>query len=274
MDDRRFDDMVMALAGEPGTRRSVLRVLASGIAGGALAGLLDSESAGSKNNNKNKNKKKKNKPKNPPPTAECVLNEDCGGCQSCIGGQCEDDPVRLCDSQRCLVPRCTGQSYTCVSECFEGDEECCNGRCEPACTNGCAADPNQACLCETPPAGTRYCPASNTCGECCDDDDCQGGGSNRLCCLASSQCRDNDGNGCLLNPDDCLQTRPGPGTKFCPDTGICAGCCEDGDCHNSMVCDGFACVCREGWGPCGIGLCCPPDMCCGGGNSGCVPCNP
>ena len=162
----QFDDLTRSVVGEGGTRRAVLRVLAGAALGGLVARLGLAEDAEAKPRRKKRkqhkpgeksqptgglqsegkrNKKRKNKPK---------------GKKQC------SDIVPLCPKP-CQEPRCdlaTGK-YVCQDMCREG-WSCCNGLCEPPCTNGCMEDPNQACLCEKPPADEDvYCALEHLCGE-------------------------------------------------------------------------------------------------------------
>jgi hypothetical protein len=191
MDAPQFDRLATFVGSN--SRRHVLRLLAGTFLTAPFALLAvpvaDAKGRGKKKKkNGNKGTKKGDRPP-PPPDRPCP--RECSGCETCVDGACVDLPP-LCDEEQCQRPVCnvitrqwacgdkpgaecdtaacevrycdseTG-AWACADLVCQQGEVCCNGACEPACTNGCHPDPGAACLCESPPEGTTYCFTRNVC---------------------------------------------------------------------------------------------------------------
>jgi hypothetical protein len=268
MDYGQFDDLTRSVAGDCGTRRAVLRLLAGGVVGGFVARLGLTETAetkakkkrkqhkpgeqsqptggvqteGKRNKRKNRDKNRDKKPKPKPP--ECYSNGACGPCQSCVNGTCMD-LVPLCPGD-CTKAVCNSEtnSWECRSTCQLQDSICCQGQClaSPACGNTGKQLNMETCQCECPP-GKKECPNDSCVPDyaCCPGETSCGGGrcaSAGQCCPGMKPC---DNVGCI--PDNsCCRFGPFPD---------CTGCTQ-------MTCDNGDWLCVEKPGvDCGSGTCCP-----------------
>lgn len=155
--------------------------------------------------------------------ADCVANEQCGFCQWCQGGVCQDQPddadvKNECPPGDCLTGLCNGSGGCGVdpggTPCDGGDGDWCNSTCDGGgnCTGTPVSCPDDGNLCN----GPEYCNTSS--GSCqsgpnlpastyCDGNElitCDGNGN----VTGSEVCP----NGCdsAADPNECFQSRVDP----------------------------------------------------------------
>lgn len=213
------------------------------------------------------------------PGLTCESDVDCGS-----GYKCSDAQICIqCDDELCGGLACCGENQSCI----EG--QCCNNPCgDSCCSYGqdcvdgvcCNACGDEGCcgFKETCLVG-ECCPDSKVCAEgCCDSDemcsdtgicvDCSGdlcGGTD--CCGLNQTCDDGeckDVCGTVVCDSDemCVDD------DCCPQENVCddGSCCEGGCCGDRCCPDGESCVgdvCCPSTNVCDDGLCCQ-DECCGG----------
>jgi hypothetical protein len=253
MDDGHFDHVARDLADGRGSRRAVLRFLASGVVGllASRLGFFEVTEAKSKNTKRKrrsrrtpndalqaegKRKGKKGGKKKPklqlpppqPPPVECAGDGDCAACERCLGGECSFGLVAPCDRTACQEPVCNVSTNTweCRRTCLHPEAVCCQGQClaSPPCGGGKQLDPS-TCQCECP-AGQWQC-ADGSCvpsTQCCaGEKSCPGGVcvSADQCCPGQKRC----GDGSCIAEDQCCADAPPP---------LCASGCQRIVCLNGQ----------------------------------------
>jgi len=181
---------------------------------------------------------------------ECFTETDCAVCESCVGGNCVEIPLRdgyIATNQDgvCVILKtcaCGGadcpQGYACVS--YDGDT-CVCVKCEGTCSNN--GDCGDGCFC----GDTNICLPSPCNGDCENAGDC---GEN--CGCLNGRCVPCDSINCATNPEDCAAilgceckgTHCGKQDDSCDNP-----CTYAGDCGEGCGCDNEDCV------PCGYYSC-------------------
>ena len=181
---------------------------------------------------------------------ECFTETDCAVCESCVGGNCVEIPLRdgyIATNQDgvCVILKtcaCGGadcpQGYACVS--YDGDT-CVCVKCEGTCSGN--GDCGDGCFC----GDTNICLPSPCNGDCENAGDC---GEN--CGCLNGRCVPCDSINCSTNPEDCAAilgceckgTHCGKQDDSCDNP-----CTYAGDCGEGCGCDNEDCV------PCGYYSC-------------------
>lgn len=207
----RFDTMTRAAGDRAATRRTVARLLAAGAASAFAARLALPTALAKPAAADGRAASRHRKQPGPPETQSAGTRPDDRPSRKGKGRghhkRCSE-VVPLCPP--CHDPRCDQrtQTWSCVAACPVGFG-CCNGQCEPPCDNGCDYNPAEACACETPPAGTSYCPSLGQCHATCP-----------TCPSGAHACPDYGyGNAFDLPPDCC------PDSHYYYDTSICRFAC-------------------------------------------------
>ena len=166
--------------------------------------------------------------------ADCVTNQQCGFCQWCQGGACENQPSDAdvkndCPSGECLTGLCDG-SGGCGEDptgtpCNGGDGDWCNSSCNGGtCSGGPVSCPDDGNICN----GSESCNSSN--GSCQSgpnlpaSDYCDG--SDLVTC---------DGSGNMTGSETCPL-----GCDTTPDPDQCHGQVDPSNMDPSMLCAGVA----------------------------------
>jgi hypothetical protein len=252
MDDRRFDDLVRNL-GASNSRRTVLKGLLAGAAGGVIGLFGGGGALAAKGGNGSSNK-----PDCCPSSAPRLCNNHCvdslsdaGNCGGC-GNICP--PGATCQNGACMCPSGT---RLCGAACVDVTSDSANcGSCGSACPPGETCQ-GSVCVC---PVGTTNCNGvchdltndpnnCGTCGHICGTGaTCQGG-----TCVSTTQCT-NDSNcpaGFHCAAGVCLANQlcaPGA-TQSC---GSNVGACIPGT---------QTCQSNGTWGPCVGGILPQPETC-------------
>ena len=279
MDDRRFDQLVKAVA-SGASRRSVLKGML-GLGGAALVGSAVLEPAA-------------DAARRPTPTPK---PPSCPGQQTPVGGQCICQVPKAPGPYKCGPDCCTGQvtdtyprpaghseccdNACCFGTCY-GEELCCptnsrSGGLPPlaelcSATNECCLAPDFCCTidgcCSTLCWGGSFdddfcCPA---------DDLCPGGGSSSdICCTNNTTCcgAGTDENVCvdLSTGGCCVASDCGPVEEGSCEWACSANQCERVSCEDGTICCQGACVSSSEYEACPTdpNECCDlrTDVCCG-----------
>lgn len=288
MDDTRFDHLTKSIAGAT-SRRQLLRGLIGSIGAGAFLAT----------HRKSGEAAVRPKTPTPTPLRcpgkQIVVGGKCAcpsGFDKC-GAECCPHGSAVCCDNACCYGQCYGEELCCpgvyceAGGCCGVGQDCCadSGCCDGVCYHD-AADGRELCC-----SADRYCAPSGECcdagSDCCGSDGCCAGqcynasdGRERCCptgtatlcgpdcCLNETEvcCEGADGStacvpieiGCnppeeCSNDEDC-----GIGRQCC--AGVCAYCCNDGDCNQCQTCQGGTCTPPTA-NPCGGDLCCE-NLCC------------
>ncbi len=217
---------------------------------------------------------------------ECVVDGDCGPCESCQVGTCVPY-ARYCEAtQLCYDPSTDG--------CCPGTEDGCGSCYECSSNSTCVAI--ECGQCESCEGGTctpyaEYCEEGDYCystmeGGCCTDSECGDDFCiDRTCspCPSGTEYCPEDGGYCYstMTGGCCTDSECGaevctdrhccpPGDNFCPDGDYCysqrtGGCCTDDECGDCQSCHDGVCGgdCSQSE-ECCYGECVPFDTCCQG----------
>lgn len=210
----------------------------------------------------------------------CANNSDCGECQNCVGGLCED----ICPDKECVNDKCVD----CADDLDCPENQICDGNGNCVCPQGTfLGEDGRTCVqcnentdlepCEICVEGEivikdcadGYCnPITGECDSCLNAGNC---GENQICVDGECECapgyvKDLSTGECVLAPE-------------CVFDGDCGGSCDTcvnnncvSSCPSGTVCDGNGncipeCDCESG--PCDDTRACVPVE---GGKCGCIDC--
>jgi len=206
MDDRRFDQLAKAIAGEAGSRREALG-LAAGSAAAALLGFLGMEEAalarrGDRNKNRNRNRTREKTKK--------VCH-----CPDATGDNCKTKKLTKKKVKRHLKRHANDYKGKCnKNRCNDFDKECNVNRPGECCAQNCCFDTSSSTQGICPTSNGNCCGLTTTGGycteffpQCCGEEACCRSGETcctnaRLptgyCCPAGQICDFNTPNGCAV----------------------------------------------------------------------------
>ena len=210
MDDRRFDQLAKAIAGETGSRREALG-LAVVSAAAAVLGFLGIENAavarrGNKNKNKNKSGNNRNRRKDKEKRSKVCH------CPDATGNNCKTKTLTEKKVKKHLRQHPNDFKGKCDNDCFDRDAACNVNRPAECCHQNCCLDTTSGTggICAS--AGGRCCGQHATGGYCSE--------FFPQCCGQNACCGPND---------TCCGTPQDPNGYCCPPGQVCcvspSGCC-------------------------------------------------